>query len=438
MGRPARQRNWFWVTLTLSSITVVALVLAVWELLENRFFRNLDYVTLHYLYISRGIAVSLILAFWAAWFVLRERKEKEEHLRRSSERYRAILDGSPSAILLLDRALRISECNAAAERLYGYSKDELLGEVLPTVPEDRKAELAAFMRQVESGQPVLDVETQRQTKSGSRLEVQVSLLPFRERANESYFLEITDDIRERVRLRQTLLQIEKLTTMGQMAAGTAHHLNTPLAAMLLRMRMMREGKFEGNLSADLERLETSMVFCQHFVQQLLRFSRGSPWQKQPESIAATLQAVASFLSPQLMAKRVRLTLDVEGVDGTRVLADRNQLEALFLILLSNAADAVGPEGKIRMTCARSADDSVEVRVADNGCGIDPEALPRIFEPCFTTKAPGVGTGLGLAIASNILQAHGGTVRLNSVPRQGTTAIVNLPVYHETSAAGASA
>jgi PAS domain S-box-containing protein len=438
MGRPARQRNWFWVTLTLSSITVVALVLAVWELFENRFFRNLDYVTLHYLYISRGIAVSLILAFWAAWFVLRERKEKEEHLRRSSERYRAILDGSPSAILLLDSALRISECNAAAERLYGYSKDELLGEVLPTVPEDRKAEFAAFLRQVESGQPVLDVETQRQTKSGSPLEVQVSLLPFRERADENYFLEITDDIRERVRLRQTLLQIEKLTTMGQMAAGTAHHLNTPLAAMLLRMRMMREGKFEGSLSADLERLETSMVFCQHFVQQLLRFSRSSPWQKQPESLAATLRAVASFLSPQLVAKRVLLTLDVDGVDGTRVLADRNQLEALFLILLSNAADAVGPDGKIRVICAPSAHDSVEVRVADNGCGIDPEILPHIFEPFFTTKAPGVGTGLGLAIASNILQAHGGTVRLDSVPRQGTTAIVNLPVHHEASAAGASA
>src|SRR5512147_699558 len=321
MGRRAQQRNWFWVTLTLSSITVVALVLAVWELLENRFFRNLDYVSLHYLYISRGIAVSLILAFWAAWFVLRERKEKEEHLRRSSERYRAILDGSPSAILLLDSALRISECNAAAERLYGYCKDELLGEVLPTVPEDRKAELAAFMRQVENGQPVLDVETRRLTKNGGPLEVQVSLLPFRERADEKYFLEIPDDIRERVRLRQTLLQIEKLTTMGQMAAGTAHHLNTPLAAMLLRMRMMREGKFECNLNADLERLETSMVFCQHFVQQLLRFSRSSPWQKQPESIAATLRAVASFLSPQLMAKRVRLTLDMDGVDGTRVLAD---------------------------------------------------------------------------------------------------------------------
>ncbi len=438
MGRPSQQRNWFWVTLTLSSITVVALVLALWELIENRFFRNLDYLTLHYLYITRGIAVSLILAFWAAWFVLRERMEKEEQLRCSSERYRAILDCSPSAILLLDSSLRISECNAAAERLYGYAAEELLGLQLPTVPEDRRAELEKFMHQVESGKPVLDAETLRQTKTGTPLEVQVSLLPFRDRADEKYFLEITDDIRERVRLRQTLLQIEKLTTMGQMAAGTAHHLNTPLASMLLRLRMMREGKFEGSLAADLERLESSTVFCQHFVQQLLRFSRSAPWRKQPESVIDTLRAVASFLSPQLLAKRVLLTLDLDTVNGTRVLADRNQMEALFLILLSNAADAVGTDGRIRVMCAPSGDDRVQVRITDNGCGIDPEILPHIFEPFFTTKAPGVGTGLGLAIAGNILQAHGGTLRFETARQQGTTAIVDLPVHTETNVAGASA
>ncbi len=438
MRRPAQQRNWFWVTLTLSSITVVALVLAIWELIENRFFRNLDYVTLHYLYITRGIAVSMVLAFWAAWFVLRERMEKEEQLRRSSERYRAILDCSPSAILLLDSGLRISECNAAAERLYGYTEAELLGEMLPTVPQERRAELETFMSQVECGEPVLGAETQRQTKSGSPLEVQVSLLPFRDRADEKYFLEITDDIRERVRLRQTLLQIEKLTTMGQMAAGTAHHLNTPLAAMLLRLRMMREGKFEGGLNSDLERLETSLAFCQHFVQQLLRFSRSSPWQQQPESLASTLRAVASFLSPQMLARRVQLTLDVDGVDGTQVLADRNQMEALFLILLSNAADALGEKGRIGVSCARCDGNRVQVRITDNGCGIAPEVLPRIFEPFFTTKPPGLGTGLGLAIASNILQAHGGSVHFDSVPQQGTTAIVELPICSAQAATGGNA
>jgi len=433
MGRQRQQRNWFWATLTLSSISVVALVLALWELIENRFFRHLDYVTLHYLYITRGIAVSMLLAFWAAWFVLRERKEKEQQLRLSSQRYRAILDSSPSAILLFDQSLRICECNAAAEHLYGYTPGELLGAAMPTVPPERATELQELMSQVRLGTPALEVETQRRTKTGQCFDVQLSLLPFRDPGQQEYFLEVTNDIRERVRLRQTLLQIEKLTTMGQMAAGTAHHLNTPLASMLLRVGMMREGKYEGSLQADLERLESSMLFCQHFVQQLLRFSRAGQWQKQPETVAATLQAVTGFLSPQLMAKRIRLSLDLDGMSGARVLADRNQLEALFLILLSNAADAVGPDGSIRVRCGPSREQHIEVQIADDGCGIESEVLPHIFEPFFTTKPPGTGTGLGLAIASNILQDHGGSVRFDSAPQRGTTAIVELPLWQETGA-----
>jgi PAS domain S-box-containing protein len=427
MAQDGQQRNWFWVTLTLSSITVVALVMAVWELIENKFFRHLDYVTLHYLYITRGIAISLLLAFWAAWFVLRERKEKEEQLRRSTRRYRAILDSSPSAIFLFDRGLIIAECNAAAERLYGYSKDELIGAPLPTVTAETGAELQQFLAAVDEAKPVLDVETQRQTRTGVGFEVQLSLLPFKDDSGHDYYLEVTHDIRERTRLRQTLLQIEKLTTMGQMAAGTAHHLNTPLASMLLRLRMMREGKFEGSLNADLERMERSLAFCQHFVEQLLRFSRTAPWRKEAQPVVPTLQAVTSFVSQQFLAKRIRLSTNFDGVDGTTVLADRNQLEALFLILLSNAADAVNQDGVISITCALVGGERVQIQITDNGHGIDSSVLPRIFEPFFTTKAPGVGTGLGLAIASNIVRNHGGSVRLDSTPRQGTTATVELPV-----------
>ena len=433
MERKQQQRNWFWATLTLSSISVVALVLALWELIQNHFFRNLDYVTLHYLYITRGIAVSMLLAFWAAWFVLRERKEKERQLRLSSQRYRGILDSSPSAILLFDQSLHITECNAAAEKLYGYGPGELLGAEMPTVPLERAAELQELMAKVRSGTPSLEIETQRRTKDGECFDVQLTLLPFRDPGQQEYFLEVTHDIRERVRLRQTLLQIEKLTTMGQMAAGTAHHLNTPLASMLLRVRMMREGRFEGCLQADLERLESSMVFCQHFVQQLLRFSRAGLWHKQPEPVGAMLQAVTGFLSPQLLAKRIRLSVDVDGVNGARVLADRNQLEALFLILLSNAADAVHPDGNIRVRCRKADSCHLAIHIEDDGCGIESDVLPHIFEPFFTTKPPGTGTGLGLAIASNILQNHGGSVRFDSVPQQGTTATVELPLWQDAAA-----
>src|SRR5512140_917528 len=126
MTEPGRESRWFWATLVLSCISIVALVMAFWELVENHFFRDLDYVSLHYLYISRGIASSLLLAAWAAWFVLSQRRTAEQALRHSHERYRGLLNASPGAVVLYDSSLRVVEWNAAAERLYGYAREEIV------------------------------------------------------------------------------------------------------------------------------------------------------------------------------------------------------------------------------------------------------------------------------------------------------------------------
>ena len=424
----APERRWFWATLILSSVTIVALVFATWELLENRFFRSVDYLTLHYLYITRGIFSSLVLAFWAGWFVLRQRRRSEEELRRSRERYRGLLEASPGAVALYDHSLRVTEWNAAAERLYGFAKAEALGKLLPTVPPEKEEELRSFLNQVEKGEPILDVETLRRDRQGVTFEVQLSLLPFREAASPGYFLEVTADIRERVRLRQKLLEIEKLTSMGRMAAGTAHHLNTPLAAMLLRVQMMRERSHQGACAADLERLESGMHFCRHFVQRLLEFSRRAPVAKQPLVVTRALESVVSFFAPPLLTKQARVSLDLAATDGAQVLADTNLLEALFSILLSNALDAIPEHGAITIRSCRPAAGRIEIHIADDGCGIAPADLPHIFEPFFTTKGPGKGTGLGLAIARNIVLEHGGAIRLESAPQQGTTVVVDLPLH----------
>lgn len=437
MARSAHERQWIWATLMLSSITVAALVFALWELVENRFFRDLDYVTLHYLYVSRGIVSSLLLAVWAAWYVLRQRRLSEDELRRSREHYRNLLEASPGAVALYDDALRVAEWNAAAERLFGFSKEEVLGQPLPTVPVEKTVELQQFLQQVEAGKPILDVETLRQDKRGARIDVQLSLLPFREAAGQSYFLEVTADIRERVRLRQTLLEVEKLTSMGKMAAGTAHHLNTPLAAMLLRVQMMRERLDGAESQSDLERLEAGIRFCQHFVQRLLVFSRPTPVQKHPEEVAHVIDSVASFLAPSIAAKHAQLSLDLSATNGGQVLADRNLLEALFSILLSNALEAIPPGGAISIQAHCACVDRIAIRIADNGCGIAQEHLPHIFEPFFTTKTIGKGTGLGLAIARNIVLEHGGEIRLESKPEHGTTATVELPLWRAVPASEGS-
>jgi PAS domain S-box-containing protein len=423
---------WFWVTLTLSSMTIVAVVWAIWELIEAHFFRNLDYRTMHYLYVTRGMASSLLLAFWAAWYVLRQRRASEQQLHQSREHYRSLLEASPGAVALYDSALVVIEWNAAAERLYGYTKSEALHRRLATVPAEKAEELHACMDQVRQGNGIVEIETLRQHKDGSNLDVQLSLLPFHALSGQSYFLEVTDDIRERVRLRQALLQFEKLTTMGEMAAGTAHHLNTPLAAMLLRVQMMRENA-DGSSPKELEQLEASIKFCQQFVRRLLDFSRRPQSVKQPEPLESTVESVINFLSPQLLAKRARLTLSLAKANGDKVLADRNQVEALFIILLSNALDAVANDGNITISSRRAGSERIEVAIRDDGCGIDPQDMARIFQPFFSTKPPGKGTGLGLALASSIVEEHGGSMHLESAPGAGTTVYVELPIWRGTPA-----
>ncbi len=426
------ERRWFWATLVLSSTSIVAVVFAFWELVENHFFRDVDYVSLHYLYISRGIASSLLLALWSAWYVTRQRRAAEEELRRSRERYRSLLHALPGAMVLYDGSLQVSEWNDTAAKLYGYSRDEVLGATLPTVPQEKQQELRRLIEQAESGTPVLDLETLRRHKDASTFDVSLSLLQFQEPRGRRYVLEVTTDIRERVRLRQTLLELEKLTSMGKMAAGTAHHLNTPLASMLLRVQMMRERTAEnGNgLSHDLEQLEKTVHHCQQFVRRLLDFSRRPPAQRQPENLAGIIEGVLAFLSPAFTGRGLHVTVDLDALEEDRVLGDRNQLESLFLILLSNAMDATPAGGAISVFCRKSLPEAAEVVVRDSGCGIEPHHLAKLFEPFFTTKPPGQGTGLGLAIARNIALEHGGAIRIESAKDQGTSAFVALPLCHK--------
>ncbi len=431
MEEGPRERSWFWATLVLSSVSITAIVFGVWELVESRFFRQADYLTLHYLYITRGIASSMLLALWASWYVLHQREKTEAELRRSRERYRGLLEVSPGAVALYDANLRVSEWNETAERLYGFTKHEVIGHALPTVPSEKQAELTDFLRRVKAGHPVLDVETLRRDNNGAVFEVQLSLLPFQESPGQRYFLEVTSDIRERVHMRTKLLEIEKLTSMGKMAAGTAHHLNTPLAAMLLRVQMMRERLNHDACSADVEKLEAGLRFCQQFVRRLLDFSRRPSAQKQPERFAALLQSVVSFLAPSIQAKRAQMVLQLESAEGEQVLADRNQIEVLFSVLLSNALDAISPGGTITIQGCCSSPGELELRIADDGCGISGADFPHVFEPFFTTKDSGKGTGLGLAIAQNIVQEHGGRILLESKPGQGTVACMRFPVISRT-------
>lgn len=425
----ANSRTWFLLTLGLSCITILAVVFSLWELIEHHYFRGLDYSTLHYLYITRGIASSLLIGIWAAWFVLRERLQHENELERSDERHRSILNSTPEAIALFDESFRVMEWNAAAERLYGITRQQVLGQVLPTVPPERWSELKEVLGLVENNQAVLDFETQRRTALGERIPVAVSYSRLPPAGNQpQLFLEVAQDIRSRLQLRDKLVEVEKLSLLGQLAAGTAHHLNTPLTAMQLELEMLRQRMKEDG--AELASMEQGIRFCQTFVQNFLHLGRRSQLQHQAVSICDVVEAVTALVRPSLELKKVHLRVELDGLHDSPTLGDPNHLEALFLALVSNALDAIPAGGSIHIHGEVTRSGLGEVHIDDNGGGIAEQVLSRIFEPFFTTKAARKGTGLGLAIARNIVKEHSGSLSIRNREGGGVRATVSLPLLEE--------
>lgn len=438
-GLSAPSGRWFLLTVALSCATLLALVFALWELVERRYFRDLDYVTLHYLYITRGIASSLLVGFWAAWFVLRQRRRHEEELEQSYERYRSILNNMPEAVALLDESCRILEWNGAAERLFGFHRGQVMGHGLPTVPAERWPELREVLGRVAGDQGVLDYETVRQTVESEQIPVAVSYARIPPIGNQpQLFVEVAQDLRPRLRMRDKLLELEKLTLMGQMAAGTAHHLNTPLTAMLLQVELLRQQARDLSHSSELAAIEQRIRFCQVFVQNLLQFARRPQLQQKPLVLCEVIEAVLTLFRPSLNLKRANLHFDCDELRPFRILGDTNHLEAMFSALLSNAVDAIPPGGDIRVHGGIRADNVMEVHLDDNGPGIASALLPRVFEPFFTTKPAGQGTGLGLAIARNIAEEHKAELHLQNRAEGGTRVTVRLPLLKDDVAAASFA
>ena len=231
--------------------------------------------------------------------------------------------------------------------------------------------------------------------------------------------------------RRALARSQRLALAGEMAASVAHQIGTPLNVMSGYVQMLRAHQPEGSpeatrLAAVLEQIARVTAI----VQSLLDGTRRPPLALVPRAPRVLLEGVAELVRPALVDGGVELRVEVEPALPD-VAVDPGQIEQVLLNLVTNALDAMPEGGRLSLTARRGAA-VVSFAIVDSGVGIAPEDLPRIFEPLFTTKPRGRGTGLGLSIVREIVVAHGGTVRLESQPGEGTSAIVELPVAREGS------
>jgi len=389
-----------------------------------------------------------------------EAEKRNEELQRAKAFTDNIIRSMVNSLAVTDRDSNITTANDACCQLLGYAREELLGQPAGLIFVDgapnpflRGSEFWSRCRTTGSG---TGVETSLKTKRGEEVPASLNASVMRDRAGEVIgTLLVATDLREMKRLllearaaaaaqreqaaerakaycelkalQARLIQSEKMSSLGRMAASVAHEINNPLGAIVVYSHLLLENtaeEFAGR--SNLQKIIREATRCRDIVRGLLDFARLSPGARQPADLNAILRATHDLLKGHAALKDIRVDLDL-GAAPLQVTCDSSRIQQAFTNILVNAAEAISGPGTITMRAWRDQSRRMAaVSFADTGCGIPPANLERIFEPFFTTKQEGHGTGLGLAIAYGIVERHGGTIKADSRPGEGTTFTVWLP------------
>jgi two-component system, NtrC family, sensor kinase len=227
---------------------------------------------------------------------------------------------------------------------------------------------------------------------------------------------------------QQLARTEKLTALGEMAAGVAHEINNPLGGILLYSNLVLEDIPEDSPAREnIQKIIYQTNRCKGIVQNLLDFARTPTGDLLPLKINNVIKTSLDLVKDQAMFHGIAIKTSL-AEDLPEIMGDRARLEEVFINLFINAADAMKGKGLLTITTGLSSNNSIKILVSDTGEGIDKESLQHIFEPFFTTKEPGTGTGLGLSIVYGIIRKHNGFIDAESESGKGTTFKIFLPAY----------
>jgi PAS domain S-box-containing protein len=367
------------------------------------------------------------------------RKEAEDRLYQSEQRFRMLVQGvTDYAIYMLDPDGNITNWNAGAEAIKGYSAAEIIGQHFSRfyTEEDRAAGVPASALEIALREGKYENEAERLRKDGSRFWAHVVIDPIRDDSGRHIgFAKITRDVTERraqqqelEEARAALFQSQKLQALGELTGGIAHDFNNLMtvirgSADLLRRGGLSEAKSRQYLDAIVDTSDRAATLTSH----LLAFGRRQPIKPEVIDVNMRLDAIAEMLSRTLGGRidvELRLAPSLWPVE-----VDSTQFETALLNVAINARDAM-PEGG-RLTIATinvpgEAGDMVCIAMTDTGEGMKPEVLARAFEPFFTTKAVGKGTGLGLSQIHGFAAQAGGRAEISSPPGEGLTVRILLP------------
>jgi PAS domain S-box-containing protein len=364
-------------------------------------------------------------------------------------RLRAAIESAPSGLLMIDKDGTIVLVNREVERLFGYSREELLGKSIEMLVPERfrpghPGFRAAFFEDPQTRAMGVGRELFGLRQDGSEVPVEISLNPI-ETEEGIFVLSSVVDIsarkqaeQEQARLEEQLRQSQKMEALGRLAGGIAHDFNNILGAIVGYAELVREATKSPEVVADVDEVLRAAARGKDLVERILRFSRRQDVVPRAMDLGQVVREVTRLLRATLPA-----SIDIRlGLNPTtpRVMADATSVHQVLMNLATNASHAMPGGGvldidlqpfQVRDSFARAnpglrEGPHVLLTVRDTGHGMDEATKARAFEPFFSTKAPGGGSGLGLALVHGILRDHGGTAWLESSAGEGTTVCCLFP------------
>jgi PAS domain S-box-containing protein len=365
-----------------------------------------------------------------------------------------------NSLVVTDSESAITMANDACRQLLGYAKEELLGKPLGMIFAEGTANPlrrgSEFWNRCRTSGSATGLETALKTKRGEEIPVSLNASVMRDRTGDIIgIVLVATDLREMRRLllearaaaaaereqaaerakayrelkslQTRLIQSEKMSSLGRMAASVAHEINNPLGAIVVFSCLLLEKTpkdFPGRKK--LETIVREASRCRDIVSSLLDFARPGAGARHTADLNTIVQTSLDLLKSQSIFNDIEVTLNL-STTPVEINCNPSQIQQAFTNLLTNAAEAIIGRGKIAIgSWSDASRHMAAVSFADTGCGMSLQGLEHIFEPFFTTKQEGHGTGLGLTIVYGIIERHGGTIKVDSRLGEGTTFTVWLP------------
>jgi two-component system, sporulation sensor kinase E len=349
-------------------------------------------------------------------------KDAAKELRSTKQYLESFVNHTSDAIHVADLTGNIIQVNRAFEKMYGWSEHEALGQPLNNVPKEYLSIHHQLEATVLEGGSVTDYETVRFTKSGELIDLSITISSIRDELGAIVAIaSISRNITSRKQSEEMIRRSEKLSVVGQIAAGVAHEVRNPLTTLRGFVQLQQQ---TGSLSpAHLEVMLGELDQINMIVSEFLVFAKPQANRFQPIAIMGLVGNIMMLLDSEAKMSNVQLTLLADD-DLPEVIGEANQLKQVFVNIMKNSIEAMPGGGVLTIKLERNTDNALILQFIDQGCGIAEEDLLRLGEPFFTKKAN--GNGLGLMISQQIITAHKGSIVFRSELGKGTCVEISIP------------